>query len=139
MKVYIGKTPEGSVIVDTNPKVLTGVELLLSMPFEDYLALGHHEVEAAIEDGKAVLRLKESVAKHVEIARYKASLEAIDKEAGAGRDLREMMLNMANILSQIVTGFDPEEDDSLKRIKSYEEEAGIIREQLRPLLESEEK
>jgi hypothetical protein len=137
MKVYIGKMPDGGVIVDVNPQVLRDAEILASMPMEEYQALGHHSVDVAIEDGKPVVRLKDAVAKKVEIAKCKSRLEQIDRDAGAGRAFRAIAIEVARLLHETdpanVT-FDPANSRDLKKIIDAENVAIQVRAEMAPLL-----
>ena len=137
MKVYIGKMPDGSVIIDTNPQVLKDAEILTSMPMEEYQALGHHSVDIAIEDGKPVVRLSEAVARQVEIAKCKSRLEQIDRDAGAGRALRVIAIEATRLLHETDPGnvtFDPAYSLDLKKIIAAENEAMQIRVEMATLL-----
>ena len=97
MKVYIGKTKANDVIIDVNPQVLKDAEIVLTMPLEEYQSLGHRSVEIVFENGKAVLKLKESVETQKKITDLKTELELIDKESGAGRAIREIVVNMDGV------------------------------------------
>ena len=121
MKVYIGKMPDGSVIIDTNPQVLKDAEILATMPMEEYQALGHHSVDIAIEDGKPVVRLKDAVANKVKIAKIQARFAEIDRLDGP-RPIREAVAQLAS-----TAGLDT------SYLMRHEAEASELRDQLAAL------
>jgi len=92
------------------------------------IALGKTEDEIAGE------------AKQAQIDGYKAQLQQIDRDAGAGRAIRALAMDFAGIARVLhgqnpgLSGFDPDENEDLRKITGLEANAVSIREQLAPLL-----
>jgi ABC-type amino acid transport substrate-binding protein len=80
-KVFIGSTPDSVTIVDTDPAVLRSAqaEILSVMAFDEYLKLGHHEVNAVLNDGRVSLTLSERAAKAKRKREILSLFEEIDR------------------------------------------------------------
>lgn len=83
---------------------------------------------------------KAEQAKQEKIAEYKAQLEKIDHDTGAGRAFRAVAVDFGRLVKMLhdtnpdLAEFDPVQNEDLARIVDFETEATAIREQLKPLL-----
>jgi len=144
MTVYIGRTLDGGLLIDTNIQVFRNIDaqILKAMPLEEYQAIGHHAVIVSIENDEVSFNLSDKIALQKRIAGFKARLEQIDHAAGAGRAFRAVAMDFGNLVRRLhdtnpdLAEFDPDGNEDLTRIINLETEAIAIRAQLSPLLTS---
>jgi DNA-binding MarR family transcriptional regulator len=81
-KVYIGRTPDGKTLCDTDPKVLhqAQAEILSFLPLEEYQKIGHHSVEITVDTGIPKIALTEQAKKAVRKKFIHRRFEEIDKQ-----------------------------------------------------------
>jgi hypothetical protein len=81
-KVYIGQTPDGKTLCDTNPKVLhqAQAEIISFLSLEEYQKIGHHSVEIAVDANMPKIALTVQAGKAARKRFIHSRLAEIDKQ-----------------------------------------------------------
>jgi hypothetical protein len=127
--VYIGKTPEGEVICDTDISVLqlAGAENITALPFEEYLQAGNHETVIEFVDDKPEVGLSDRARKAKRKREILARFEELDKLRA--RPVAFLAaIPAVNPLSDEIKN-----SEDMKRLKELNEEAEELREELAAL------